>query len=221
MYNVEEQNIQNSKVFVSGIIESSLEYNHEVYGEKFYKTYLNVMRKSGANDILPVIISERLIFNKKIEVLKGSYIEIFGEIRSKNKMVNGQGKLEVYIFALGTNIYEEEEHESSQDQNSVWLSGIICKEPIYRTTPFGREITDVMLAVNRKYGKSSYIPCIMWGRVAYYVSQLKVGDKIEIWGRFQSREYLKRYSQNSEEGEIKVAYEVSVYRLNMLSRELY
>ena len=195
---------KNNKVFISGEIVSEAEFSHEVYGEGFYEMYVLVKRLSGQGDILPVTISERLIADKDLKV--GVNINAFGQFRSYNKLVDGKSKLMLTVF-----VRELLEEPIIKNPNSIVLSGYICKPPVYRTTPFNREIADVLVAVNRSYNKSDYIPCIAWGRNARFAKNLAVGERIALSGRIQSREYQKRISDD----EIKVltAYEVSISKL--------
>ncbi len=195
----------NNKVYIRGEILSQANFSHEVYGEGFYEMLVLVKRLSGQADILPVTISERLIEEKDLQI--GSTLSAIGQFRSYNKMVEGKSKLMLTVF-----VREILPVDETRNPNSVVLSGYICKEPIYRTTPFNREISDILIAVNRAYNKSDYIPCIAWGRNARFVKNLKVGDYITISGRIQSREYQKKLSET----EIKTmtAYEVSINKLS-------
>ncbi len=198
------QTEKNNKVFISGEIISEAEFSHEVYGEGFYEMYVLVKRLSGQGDVLPVTISERLIADKDLKV--GVNINAFGQFRSYNKLVDGKSKLMLTVF-----VRELLEEPIIKNPNSIVLSGYICKPPIYRTTPFNREIADVLVAVNRSYNKSDYIPCIAWGRNARFAKNLAVGEKIALSGRIQSREYQKRISD--EEIKVMTAYEVSISKL--------
>jgi single-stranded DNA-binding protein len=196
---------KNNKVFISGEIVSEAEFSHEVYGEGFYEMYVLVKRLSGQGDILPVTISERLISKGALKV--GSTINAVGQFRSYNKLVDGKSKLMLTVF-----VRELLDDINIKNPNSIVLTGYICKEPIYRTTPFNREIADVLIAVNRSYNKSDYIPCIAWGRNARFAKNLAVGEKIAICGRIQSREYQKKIADD----DIKTltAYEVSICKLS-------
>ena len=195
---------KNNKVYVSGEIISDATFSHEVCGEGFYEFYIRVMRLSGQADVLPVTLSERLIQEGMLE--KGRSICAVGQFRSYNKIENGRSRLILTIFIRA--LIDE---LPDKNPNTVLLSGYICKEPVYRTTPFNREIADVLLAVNRAYNKSDYIPCIAWGRNARFVKNLNVGDRIAISGRIQSREYQKKISDT--EIRTMTAYEVSVSKL--------
>lgn len=196
---------KNNKVFISGEIVSGAEFSHEVYGEGFYEMSVLVKRLSGQGDVLPVTISERLIEDKALKV--GVTINAIGQFRSYNKLVDGKSKLLLTVF-----VRELLEDMPVRNPNSIVLSGYICKPPVYRTTPFNREIADILIAVNRSYNKSDYIPCIAWGRNARFAKNLAVGEKIAIAGRIQSREYQKRIGE--EEIKILTAYEVSVSKLS-------
>lgn len=195
---------KNNKVFISGEIVTEAEFSHEVYGEGFYEMNVLVKRLSGQGDILPVTISERLITDSDLKV--GSTINALGQFRSYNKLVDGKSKLMLTVFVR--EILEEAPHKNP---NSIVLTGYICKPPIYRTTPFNREIADVLIAVNRSYNKSDYIPCIAWGRNARFAKNLAVGEKIAVSGRIQSREYQKRFTD--DDVRTLTAYEVSISKL--------
>lgn len=195
---------KNNKVFISGEIVTEAEFSHEVYGEGFYEMNVLVKRLSGQGDILPVTISERLIADSDLGV--GSTIHALGQFRSYNKLVDGKSKLMLTVF-----VRELLEDSPMKNPNSIVLTGYICKPPIYRTTPFNREIADVLIAVNRSYNKSDYIPCIAWGRNARFAKSLAVGEKIAVSGRIQSREYQKRYTD--DDVRTLTAYEVSISKL--------
>ena len=195
---------KNNKVFVFGEIVSDAAFSHEVYGEGFYEFFVRVMRLSGQADILPITISERLIQDGMLA--KGKNICAVGQFRSYNKLENGKSRLMLTVF-----VRELLTELPDKNPNTILLSGYICKPPVYRTTPFNREIADVLVAVNRAYNKSDYIPCIAWGRNARFVKNLTVGDKIAISGRIQSREYQKKFSETDIR--TMTAYEVSVSKL--------
>jgi len=195
---------KNNKVFISGEIISPAEFSHEVYGEGFYEMSVLVKRLSGQGDLLPVTISERLISDKNLKV--GTKINAYGQFRSYNKLVDGKSKLMLTVF-----VRELLDIATAKNPNSIVLSGYVCKQPVYRTTPFNREIADVLIAVNRSYNKSDYIPCIAWGRNARFAKNLSVGERIAISGRIQSREYQKRLSD--DDIKIMTAYEVSISKL--------
>ena len=199
------QQDRNNKVFISGEIITKAEFSHEVYGEGFYEMNVLVKRLSGQGDILPVTISERLIQDKDLGI--GSVINAIGQFRSYNKLVDGKSKLMLTVF-----VRELLDGIIVKNPNSIVLSGYVCKPTIYRTTPFNREIADILIAVNRSYNKSDYIPLIAWGRNARFAGNLSVGDKIALSGRIQSREYQKRLSD--EDIRIMTAYEVSISKLS-------
>lgn len=195
---------KNNRVCIMGEIVSEATFSHEVYGEGFYEFFVKVTRLSGQADILPITVSERLIQESMLR--KGKTVCATGQFRSYNKIENGKSRLMLTVF-----IREILETPPVKAPNSILLSGYICKPPVYRTTPFNREIADVLIAVNRAYNKSDYIPCIAWGRNARFVKNLAVGDRIAVSGRIQSREYQKRLSET--EVKTMTAYEVSVSKL--------
>ena len=199
-YSVEK----NNQVFISGEIVSDAEFSHEVYGEGFYEMNVLVKRLSGQGDILPVTISERLIADRDLGV--GVTINALGQFRSYNKLINGKSKLMLTVF-----VREILEEAPIKNPNSIVLTGYVCKQPVYRTTPFNREIADILIAVNRSYNKSDYIPCIAWGRNARFAKNLAVGEKIAVSGRIQSREYQKRFAD--DDVRTLTAYEVSISKL--------
>ena len=195
---------KNNRVFISGEIVSEAEFSHEVYGEGFYEMFVLVKRLSGQGDILPVTVSERLISDRDLKI--GSTINAIGQFRSYNKLVDGKSKLMLTVF-----VRELVDNAVVKNPNGIILTGFICKTPIYRTTPFNREIVDILLAVNRSYNKSDYIPCIAWGRNARFAKSLAVGEKIAVSGRIQSREYQKKLAE--DDVRIMTAYEVSISKL--------
>jgi len=197
-----------NRISLMGEIASECSFSHDVYGEGFYSFRLLVPRLSDASDTLPITISERIMEGSRFA--PGELIAITGQIRSYNNYIEAEGRNRLVLTVFAKD-YEFLEEVGRQNPNDVMLDGYICKPPIYRTTPFGREITDLLLAVNRSYNKSDYIPCITWGRNARYGSKLEVGDNIKIWGRMQSRLYQKK--QDDESVIEKTAYEVSVSRL--------
>ncbi len=201
----------NNKIYLEGKVTSELEFSHEMYGEGFYTFDLDVMRLSDSVDTLNITVSERLLNDIKLEV--GVDIVLEGQLRSYNKFIDGSNKLILTVFARNI----EPCIERSKNPNEIFLDGYICKEPIYRTTPFGREIADVLLAVNRAYNKSDYIPTIAWGRNSRFCQTLNVGDNIKVWGRLQSREYQKKVSEN--EVVKKIAYEVSISKMERAHKE--
>lgn len=212
-----DKTMDTNMVKVIGKVVSPIDFSHEMYGEGFYNFELEVPRLSESVDVLPITISERLIVD--IELVKGSYVEIQGQLRSYNRYVNNSSRLVLTVFARDIQKLEEEDNvkELLKTPNKIYLDGYICKPPIYRTTPFGREIADLLIAVNRPYNKSDYIPSIAWGRNARFCEKLLVGDHIKLWGRIQSREYQKKYGE--EEVETKIAYEVSISKLEYIEND--
>jgi single-stranded DNA-binding protein len=205
--------IENNQVRVMGEIVSDFTFSHEIFGEGFYMVDVSVERLSESVDVIPVMVSERLI--DVTEDLKGYYVAINGQFRSYNRHEERKNKLVLSVFAREIEFVDE--IEESSKTNQIFLDGYICKEPIYRKTPLGREIADLLLAVNRPYGKSDYIPCICWGRNARYASGFMVGERCGVWGRIQSREYVKKLDE--ENIEKRTAYEVSVSKLELLEME--
>ncbi|ABK61134.1 MULTISPECIES: single-stranded DNA-binding protein [Clostridium] len=195
----------NNKIYLEGTCVSNLEFSHEMYGEGFYTFKISVNRLSDVKDILPVTISERLL--TEIDIKEGAELIIEGQLRSYNKFIEGSNRLILTVFARDV----QPCIEKSKNPNQIFLDGYICKEPIYRTTPFGREIADILLAVNRPYNKSDYIPTISWGRNSRFCKTLNVGDNIRVWGRLQSRKYQKKVGE--DEVVTKTAYEVSISKL--------
>ena len=204
----------NNFIEVGGCVQSDLVFSHEIYGEGFYRFDVEVERLSGTADALPVTVSERIIDKQAMK--PGQLVLIRGQIRSYNNYVEAdrKNKLVLTIFARDIELLDE---AVDPKPNDVFLNGYLCKPPIYRTTPFGREIADLLVAVNRSYNKSDYIPCIAWGRNARYAGRLAVGDNIRIWGRMQSRQYQKR----KDDGEVleKTAYEVSTAKIEVIVPE--
>ena len=196
----------NNQANITGTIEGEFKFSHELYSEKFYTFTVNIPRLSGAYDFINVIISERLLIDQSFK--PGDRVTITGQFRSYNSMDNGDNRLVLNVFAKDIELCTE---EVNHNPNSLYLNGYVCKPPVYRTTPFGREITDILLAVNRSYNKSDYIPVIAWGRNARFAKTLSVGDNVQIYGRIQSRTYQKHISD--DEVITKTAYEVSVNRL--------
>jgi Single-stranded DNA-binding protein len=210
MEGIEEKSLETNSAYLIGVVLSPPIISHKSYGETFYGFLVGVDRKSSYRDVIQIIISERLIWNTDFSV--GDLAEILGQIRTYNEEQNGKNKLNIVVFAREFKLCDND--NTIAHDNKISLEGFICKKPIGRISPLGREICDIMLAVNRMYNKSDYIPCIAWGRNAGYASNLPVGSKITINGRIQSREYRKR----DEEGniEVKIAYEVSILKLESL-----
>lgn len=202
--------MKNNKVYISGEVVSEPQFSHEVYNEGFYEFNLKVNRLSFAYDIIPVTVSERLLSINQIKV--GSKIAGNGQFRSYNKLEDGRSKLLLTVFLRDILPYDPNENP-----NVIEITGYVCKEPIFRTTPFNREISDVLLAVNRSYNKSDYLPCIAWGRNARYVRDFSVGDKVIVSGRIQSREYQKKIG---DEFVTRTAYEVSLNKIELVKEDI-
>lgn len=193
-----------------GKIASQFTFSHQVFGEGFYTVELLVKRLSDSEDRIPLMVSERLV--DVTQDYEGEYIQVQGQFRSYYRHEEKRNRLVLSVFVRELSFVEEE--DDSITVNQIFLDGYICKPPVYRKTPLGREIADLLMAVNRPYGKSDYIPCICWGRNARYASAFEVGGHVLIWGRIQSREYMKKLGEN--EMEKRVAYEVSVSKLEYL-----
>ena len=205
--------IENNQVSVMGRIATGFTFSHQVFGEGFYMMDILVKRLSDSEDRIPVMVSERLIDITQDYV--GEYIEIHGQFRSYNRHEEKRNRLVLSVFAREVKFVEE--GEESIPVNQIFLDGYICKPPVYRKTPLGREIADILIAVNRPYGKSDYIPCIAWGRNARYAAGFKIGEHIRIWGRVQSREYTKKLDEDTQ---IKrTAYEVSVSKIECVDED--
>jgi single-stranded DNA-binding protein len=205
--NMLDKVIENNRVTIIGEVVSEFEYSHEVYGEGFYTLNISVNRLSNSVDIIPLMVSERLV--DVTEDLRGVIIEASGQFRSYNRHEETRNRLVLSIFVRELQFLDDYMEENSTNQ--IFLDGYICKPSIYRKTPLGREIADILIAVNRPYGKSDYIPCIAWGRNARFAAGFEVGTHIQIYGRIQSREYTKKI--NEEECERRTAYEVSVSKI--------
>lgn len=199
---------KNNLARCSGKVSEEPKFSHLILGEGFYDMKLEVPRLSAESDTIPVTVSERLLNNVKV----GDNVTIDGEFRSYNKLVDGKSKLVLTLFAkeLTGDIDQE-------NSNTISLTGFLCKQPIYRTTPFGREICDCLIAVNRAYNKSDYIPCIAWGRNARFVNSLQVGEKVTLIGRIQSRNYTKKHEDGTDE--IKTAYEISISSIGLAENQ--
>ena len=198
--------MNNNKVHLVGKVVSLPKLSHEVYEENFYELDLEVSRLSQSVDIIPIIIPEKILGEYNFEI--GSILALNGQFRSYNKQIDGKSKLVLTVFVR--EIISQTEKE--ENPNTIELTGFICKSPIFRTTPFKREICDILLAVNRAYNKSDYLPCIAWGRNARFAKNLSVGEKVSIFGRIQSRNYEKHYEDGRVEK--KTAYEISVIKIN-------
>lgn len=208
--------IENNRVCIIGEVVSEFAFSHEVFGEGFYIANVSVNRLSDMVDIIPLMISERLV--DVTQDYRGMKIEVSGQFRSYNRHEGMKNKLVLSIFVRELRfIGDEDMPEEQSKSNQIFLDGYICKPPIYRKTPLGREIADILVAVNRPYGKSDYIPCIAWGRNARFAGNLLVGAHLQICGRVQSREYTKKIGE--EEVEKRVAYEVSVSKIDIVENE--
>ena len=205
-----EKTLNNNQVIVAGEIASDFTFSHEIFGEGFYMVDVAVNRLSNYMDYIPLMISERLIDVN--EDMVGQNIYVTGQFRSFNRHEEKKNRLVLSVFVRELEFLDEIDDEVKSNQ--IFLDGYVCKEPIYRKTPLGREIADLLIAVNRSYGKSDYIPCICWGRNARFAGKLKVGEHVAVWGRIQSREYVKKLSETQTEK--RVAYEVSVSKIDFL-----
>lgn len=206
--------MENNQVTIAGTIASDFKFSHETYGEKFYSVDVGVARFSGTVDMIPVMVSGGMMNTETSRI--GEKIRVSGQFRSFNRHDNDKNRIVLSVFAHEIEFLDE--MQSSLDCNEILLDGYICKVPIYRKTPLGREICDFLIAANRSYGKSDYIPCITWGRNALYTSGLYVGSRVKLYGRIQSREYTKNLSDT--ETETRTAYEVSVSKIELVEENL-
>ena len=212
--------LENNYLTLVGKVTGEKKFSHEIYGERFYIFNLEIPRLSGVSDLIPITISERLISEDTLT--EGQKLLVKGQFRSYNSYESEKNRLILTVFAKDVKVISEEEQSEEENEitkkdvitNEVVLVGYICKKPIYRQTPFGREIADILLAVNRAYNKSDYIPCIAWGRNARFCQNLEVGAQIKLVGRVQSRTYEKKHEDGSVE--TRVAYEVSVGSLEVI-----
>lgn len=214
--------LENNYLTLVGKVTGEKEFSHEIYGERFYVFKLGIPRLSGNEDIIPITISERLIQEDTLQ--EGKKLLVKGQFRSYNSYENEKNRLILTVFAKDVMEVEEKEEEEENEiikkdtiTNEVVLIGYICKKPIYRQTPFGREISDILLAVNRAYNKSDYIPCIAWGRNARFCQNLEVGSQVKVVGRVQSRTYEKKYEDGTSQ--TRVAYEVSIGSLEVIEEK--
>ena len=206
--------MENNQVIIMGTIVSEFKFSHEIFGEGFYMVDVEVQRLSDSTDIIPLMVSERLMDVE--QDFRGVKVMVTGQFRSYNRHEEKKNRLILSVFAREVELVDE--IEESAKSNQIYLDGFICKEPIYRKTPLGREIADLLIAVNRPYGKSDYIPCICWGRNARFANSFEVGTRCSVWGRIQSREYMKKISD--EMAEKRVAYEVSVNKLDLVDEDV-
>ena len=195
-----------NKAGIVGVIEEDFEFSHEVHDGKFFKTFVTTYRLSGVEDHVPVILSEKILDMSKYA---GNYVKILGDFRSFN-VHDEEGKSHLKLFLFGKQITR---NPAANATNRIYLKGFVCKEPIFRTTPSGRTITELIIAVNRNYGNSDYIPCITWGHNAWDADMLQVGDAVQLWGRIQSRDYFKVLQDHPNGGEVRQAYEISITRI--------
>ena len=209
-----ERIIENNRVTISGEIVSEFAFSHEAFGEKFYTAYLSTVRTSGTADVILVMVSDRLV--DVTENWVGQSVRICGQFRSYNKHDVDKNRLILSVFAREFEAGEDCGETRHHDENAIFLDGYICKAPNYRETPLGRKIADLLIAVNRPYGKSDYIPCICWGRNARFAGSLEIGTHVYFEGRIQSREYQKRIIHSDTESETRTAYEVSVSKINVI-----
>lgn len=216
--------LENNYLTLVGKVTGEKEFSHEIYGERFYTFKLGIPRLSGNQDIIPITISERLIGEDTLQ--EGKKLLVKGQFRSYNSYENERNRLILTVFAKDVIEVEEDENQEEEENeivkkdtitNEVVLVGYLCKKPIYRQTPFGREISDILLAVNRAYNKSDYIPCISWGRTARFCQNLEVGSQVKVVGRVQSRMYEKKYEDGTVQN--RIAYEVSVGSLEVIKEK--
>ncbi len=227
--------LENNVAKISGIVDDEPSLSYSIYGEGFYAFNVKIKRTSGSLDIIPAIVSDRLVDEKYI--IPGRFIYIEGQFRSHNVQGATKSQLKLMVFARKVVIYDEqglpvefansfydesgdgynfgdgspapeERPAISPDMNEIFLDGFICKQPVFRVTPLKREIADLLIAVNRPYNKSDYIPCICWGRNARFCGKRTIGEHVKIKGRIQSREYVKKFPDGSSE--TRVAFEVSI-----------
>ncbi len=200
------EQMQNNRVCLSGRIVSEPQYSHEILGEGFYDMNIAVKRLSGQEDVIPLTVSERLMEDESFET--GNLIGVIGQLRSYNKMIDNRSKLVLRVFVRELAAVDED------NPNTIEIDGFVCKQPVYRQTPFKREITDMLIAVNRAYNKSDYIPAIAWGRNARFAGNFAIGDRVQIVGRIQSRVYQKQLEDGTVEE--RTAYEVSISKLDVV-----
>jgi len=205
-----------NNIEIRGIISSDFSFSHEVYGEGFYNFIVGASRLSESVDLLPVTVSERLI--SSMNLAQGDLVDIRGQVRSYNNYIQEERRNRLLITIFAREIEQiEADTANPKNPNNVYLDGFICKKPVFRETPFGREIADILLAVNRSYNKSDYIPCICWGRNAKFASTLNISDNVRIGGRLQSRVYQKKYDDGSVVE--KSAYEISISKIELIKDE--
>ena len=213
-----EQVIKNNVAEIVGMLDGKLEYSHTVFGEDFYTVKVKVPRLSSSYDVIPLMISNRLLNLE--ENYENRIIRAEGQFRSYNQHTEGRSRLLLSLFVRDMEVLDitEEELKKHSQPNQIFLDGFVCKSPIYRKTPLGREITDILLAVNRPYNKSDYIPAIAWGRNARFAANFPVGSRLKIWGRIQSRQYQKHVGTDGEVQQ-RTAYEISISKMETCERE--
>lgn len=205
-----EKKSDNNRVSISGEIASDFRLSHEIFGEKFYTSALSSKRRSEKEDIVPIMVSERIVDAKAD--WKGKFVCIAGQFRSYNKHEKNRSRLVLTVFAKEfESLHDDDGTAYYPDVNNIFLDGYVCKEPSYRETPLGREISDIIIAVNRQYGNSDYIPCVCWGRNARFAGNLDIGTHVRLEGRIQSREYRNKIAD--DEFETRTAYEVSANKI--------
>ena len=206
-----------NRAIVRGRIETDFKYDHKTWGKRFYRTRVIAKRLSGTEDFVPIMVSDFLMGEEmKKESLEGKWVEVKGQFRSYRTVgEDGHRHLDLVLFVTDMNIYENE----GEEKNFIYLDGYLCKPPTFRETPSGKQITDLLIAVNRAYRESDYIPCISWGTLAQQMSKFDVGTRVTFYGRIQSRKYFKKISKDSEIGEYREAYEISINRLQKVNDE--
>lgn len=201
-----------NQVIMSGIVDSPPICCSIVLGERFYSMDLNVQRKSGRVDRIPILISEKLM-DVKADMM-GMYMEIIGSFRSFNRYEGGKNRLILSVYVQRLQKLKSLKSDT-EPVNSIFLDGFLCKAPYFRKTPGGRRITELMMSVKRNELRD-YIPCICWGENAFKAKDFEPGDRLKLWGRVQSRIYQKRYQGNTGEiSENRTAYEISVGRIEL------
>ena len=200
--------MEQNHIELVGCLASAPQYSHSNHGRHFYSFLLEVSRLSGTVDCLPILAPETLL--QTTELCEGDSIALTGQIRSFNNRLGIGRKLVISVLADTLSVC------SLPHDNRVTLQGVICKEPVYRRTPLGREICDIMLAVNRPYHRADYLPCILWGRCAQEASDYPVGTALELIGRLQSREYIKMIDDAPQQ---RTAYEISAVSVQVLTEE--
>lgn len=207
---------QNNKAYVEGTIDGKFEFSHRRYGVSYFSNHVRVTRLSGTDDIVPIIVHEKLIQDYLNSSMNNKYVKVSGQLRTYN-ITGKDGRKHVFLFLYVKDISFEEFEEGKtrkENPNAVYLEGYVCKKPVIRRVNSGRIITDLLLSVQGEFEKSDYIHCMTWGEAAYYARRISVGEKVKIYGRFQSREYFKKFSPDSEEGEFRTTYEVSVRKIS-------